>query len=233
MEIAPTITTHDIELFATPIIKFKHHWQNDAHQQLLEDIFALERASEGVQKTNIGGWHSDVNIHQLNIPSIDQMVETFKSVITLWSENFFVLEKPLDPSLWNMEVWANINRAGHANRPHDHFRRNLFVSGFFCVSSGDLDSGGETVFINQQAKPLIVETPVPIRQATHPVTPIDGIGYVFPSWLGHEVKPTRSQTPRISLAFDASHPAIPVKKRGDNPRFKTIRKHLHKRFRPI
>ena len=70
--------------------------------ELAQNIINWSKENEGVQKTNVNGWHSETEMHKK--PEYKPLVdELFKMVHQVFNEEF--LDK--QPLLGNM--WANIN----------------------------------------------------------------------------------------------------------------------------
>jgi len=211
-----------LALFPTRILMFT---LTDAARlkPLLVEAVELERQRcTGVQKTNQGGWHSTTDFHHRQYPAVQEFVQLARQQLSLWAEGFFDLSKRPDPDLWQVELWANRNEHGHFNRAHDHFRTGICASLFYYVRCGGNGVGGKTVIINQQSKPANIESSIPLREATFSLTPSDGTGYVIPSWQGHEVTTYLGTIPRITLALNASHPDLSVKKHGDKARLSRL-----------
>lgn len=215
-----------ISLFPTEILQSS--LQNSAvlNALLVDEVMQLKASRPGVNKTNVGGWHSAPDLQFAQLPAIQQFVSEISARLTAWAGQYFQLPTALDPKLWQIELWANCNEQGHFNKAHDHFRSGIVASGFYYVRCGGPAVGGETVFINQQSCPANIKVNFPLRIAEYQVTPVDGTMYIFPSWLGHRVLPYQGEITRISLAFNAHHPALSVFKVGDKPRFKTLKKLL-------
>lgn len=215
-----------ISVFPTAILQSSLPDAAMLNPLLSSEVLQLRASRPGVNKTNVGGWHSAPDLQFVQLPAIQQFVSEINARLTAWAEQYFQLPEKLEPKLWQIELWANCNEHGHFNKAHDHFRSGIVASGFYYVRCGGPAVGGETVFINQQSCPLNIITNVPLRNAEYQVTPVDGTMYIFPSWLGHRVLPYCGDVTRISLAFNAHHPALNVYKRGDKPRFKTLKKIL-------
>lgn len=211
-----------LSLFPTRILKFTLTDAVSLNPLLVEAVELERQRCKGVQKTNQGGWHSTTDFHQRQNPAVQEFFQRAREQLSLWAEGFFDLTKKPDPNLWHIELWANRNEHGHFNRAHDHFRTGICASLFYYVRCGGNDVGGKTVIINQQSKPANIESSIPLREASFSLTPSDGTGYVFPSWQGHEVTAYFGSIPRITLALNASHPDISVKKHGDKPRLSRL-----------
>lgn len=204
-----------LPLFPTSVLRFEVSRHAQLQQALVTTILALQQQHRGVQKTNIGGWHSALDLQHSSEPAMLELIQEIRMAMNRWAESFFELADAIDLQAWQIEMWANVNQRGHSNRAHDHFRSGIVASGFYYLRCGGEHVGGETVFINQQSQPVFVESDVPLKTARLAITPVDGQGYVFPSWQGHEVMPYTGNIPRITLAFNAGHPELPVKRSGD------------------
>ena len=217
-----------LSLFPSQVLRVTWPDSQEFAADLIAEVLQLREQLPSATKTNVGGWHSPAVLQQRHEPAISRFVSQIPVHLTAWAQQYFAIESALDPALWQLEVWANCNETGHFNRAHDHFRSGVVVSGFYYLRCGGSDVGGETVFINQQSCPLNIHSPIPLRDQSFSVTPTDGDMYIFPSWLGHRVNPYRGSATRISLAFNAAHPALQVMKKTDKPRLGTIRKILKK-----
>jgi len=171
----------------------------------------------GIQRTNAGGWHSEKNLAVQPVPAIQAFLEQARPVLSDWLMASFALAAKPDPEHWQIELWANVNQRGHSNRAHDHFRTDVIASAFYYVQCGGAQAGGQTIFINQQSVPNYVACEIAWRDQEYSMSPQDGMLVVFPSWLGHRVEPYAGDGDRITLAFNASHPAFKVKRVGDRP----------------
>ena len=92
------------------------------NQQLANDIVAWSKQDEGVKKTNVDGWHSHTNMHEM--PQFKLLVdELFKMQHQIYKQEW--LDRK--PKIGNM--WANINYPGGYNKPHIH--PNSLFSGVY------------------------------------------------------------------------------------------------------
>ena len=217
-----------LQLFPSQVLRVTWPQAQSLNPALIDEVLALRDQLPSVSKTNVGGWHSPSVLQDRQEPALREFTDTIPAHLSAWAQQFFAFETPLDPALWQMEIWANCNETGHFNKAHDHFRSGVVVSAFYYLRCGGAGVGGETVFINQQSCPLNIHSPVPLREQSFAVTPEDGDMYIFPSWLGHRVNPYLGQQTRISLALNAWHPALNVRKKTDKQRFAGLRQVLRK-----
>jgi len=182
------------QFFPTTI--YGHDTQLD-NNFLANEIVAWSKQNPGVKKTNVNGWHSETNMHEL--PQFKPLVdELFKMQHQVFKEEW--LDK--EPRLGNM--WANINYKGGYNRPHIH--PNSLFSGVYYVKSQP-NSGK---LICNDPRPGI-QTNMPTRVKGQPpkhlwreihLEPKEGRILMFPSWLWHCVEPNESNDIRISVSFN-------------------------------
>ena len=182
--------------FPTPIYiaDIKHPTLN---QELERDITAWANKDKGITRTNVQGWHSTTNMHELS---------QFKKLVSM----LYACQKTIyeqehlesEPFLGNM--WANINPPGGMNRAHQH--PNSLWSGVYYIkapkNSGHLkidDPRSSAAMVRPTQKKGTL--PVRLYRETH-YEPIAGRCIMFPSWLMHCVDPNQSNDIRISVSFN-------------------------------
>lgn len=186
--------------------------------ELLRCVLELRARHPGVIKTNIGGWHSDITLQLHDAPCIKLFLNSARYALTQLALRMFdVPDSHVDANAWRIEMWANVNNSGDANAAHDHFATGTLLSAFYYVHSGEFDAGGRTVFVADGPVPRYAQCPVKGRAVEHVVTPTNGVLVAFPSWLRHRVEPYRGGGARVTLALNAGHPALPVRRVGDRP----------------
>ena len=182
--------------FPTPIYiaDIKHPTLN---QELERDIVAWSNKDKGMIRTNIKGWHSTTNMHELTEYKklVDMLYACQK---TIYEQEYYESE----PVLGNM--WANINPPGSMNRAHQH--PNSLWSGVYYIkapkNSGHLkidDPRSSAAMCRPKQKEG--EKPARLYRETH-YEPIAGRCIMFPSWLMHCVDPNNSNDIRISVSFN-------------------------------
>ena len=182
--------------FPTPIYiaDIKHPTLN---QELEQDIVAWSKQDKGIVRTNVQGWHSTTNMHEL--PQFKKLVDMlYECQRTVYQQEHYKSE----PFLGNM--WANINPPGGMNRAHQH--PNSLWSGVYYIkapkNSGHLkidDPRSSAAMCRPKQKDG--EKPLRLYRETH-YEPIAGRCIMFPSWLMHCVDPNESNDIRISVSFN-------------------------------
>ena len=182
--------------FPTPvyIADIEHPTLN---QELERDIVAWSKQDKGVVRTNVQGWHSTTNMHEL--PQFKKLVDMLHACQkTIYDQEHLDSE----PVLGNM--WANINPPGGMNRAHQH--PNSLWSGVYYIKApkncGNLKID-DPRSVACMSRPRQKEGVKPARlfRETH-YEPIAGRCIMFPSWLMHCVDPNNSNDIRISVSFN-------------------------------
>tara|TARA_R100001086_G_scaffold122176_3_gene62871 strand:+ start:376 stop:960 length:585 start_codon:yes stop_codon:yes gene_type:complete len=179
-----------------PTIVYAEDFQLDTNE-LAHNIMKWSQENEGVQKTNVNGWHSETDMNKR--PEYQPLVnELFKMVYRIFDEEW--LDRK--PILGNM--WANINYKGGFNKPHVH--PNALFSGAYYVKA-PANSGR---LVCQDPRPGI-QTCMPTRRKGEPpkylwrdihIDPKENRAVMFPAWLWHSVEPNQSEELRISVSFN-------------------------------
>ena len=182
------------QFFPTNI--YGHDTQLD-NNFLANEIVNWSKQNKGVQKTNVNGWHSETNMHE--IPQFKPLVdELFKMTTEVFKEEWLDRQ----PRLGNM--WANINYQGGYNKPHIH--PNSLFSGVYYVHAQP--NSGKLVCNDPRPG---IQTVMPIRKPGQPpkhlwrevhLDTVEGRIIMFPSWLWHSVEPNQSNDIRISVSFN-------------------------------
>jgi len=179
-----------------PTIVYAEDFQLDTNE-LAHNIMKWSQENEGVQKTNVNGWHSETDMNKR--PEYQPLVdELFKMVYRIFDEEW--LDRK--PILGNM--WANINYKGGFNKPHVH--PNALFSGAYYVKA-PANCGR---LVCQDPRPGI-QTCMPTRKKGQPpkylwrdihIDPKENRAIMFPAWLWHQVEPNQSEELRISVSFN-------------------------------
>lgn len=192
--------------FPTPIGHFRVPNAAELNPVLEAIILERERREPGISKSNIGGWHSGTDLHEWPEVLETDFVESLQSGLT----RMIALGARSDRFDFQcrLTAWANVNRGGSANALHNHSYSHW--SGVYYVRTGDLAEddyprAGGLTFVDPRGG---------INTYRHPgnslfgepmtVMPSPGDLLIFPSWLFHLVRPFRSDSCRISIAFNAA-----------------------------
>ncbi|MEM6625890.1 MAG: 2OG-Fe(II) oxygenase family protein [Pseudomonadota bacterium] len=197
-------------LFETPIVQasFKNA------DSLLNELDAAVRQrladdSEGVQRSNIGGWHSDTFMTQWGGDAARALTD---KAITIARRLSSFGEKSHDDFNWTTQMWANVSGPGASNHMHVH-PGNLWSAVFYLDMGGaeeDPEVGGAFYFEDPRF-PVAVMHNTAFRfvgqdgqpQSWQPeIRPKRGDLLMFPAWLRHGVRPYTGDKERVSIALN-------------------------------
>jgi len=187
--------------FPTPIHQARYNGVGELNAEVAKRILALRTKSAGVQKSNIGGWHSEATLLQdLGEPYGSQLGRMFVESVRALLGNLFEGMEAL-PTRVNVDAWAIVNEAGHSNQPHIH--AGCAWSGVYYVAV-EPGMGGEIYFQDPRTEAVMCPHPYNLlgTAALVAIAPSPGLMLVFPSFVYHGVHPYRGTQPRISIAFN-------------------------------
>lgn len=215
-----------LDLFPTPILKSTPDGAEALNQELLHLIRLQRDKIKGVDRSNIGGWHS----------STDMTRWGGEAALKLGTFAIEVAGKHMidvDPGgkrqfTWAIDMWANINKPGDSNQLHCH--PGAYWSGVYYPDPGgaENEAGGGELVVEDPRYPTAYST-VPgllLRHADseamysqYAIRPEAGLLVMFPSWLRHSVRPHNGDRERVSVAINLSLvtavPELPAAKPGD------------------
>ena len=167
------------------------------NKYLEKRIIDWSGSDKGISKTNLGGWHSQTDMHT------KEEYNPLKEKLFEMQKEIFENERLKHKAILNT-MWANINYPGNSNRAHIH--PNSLLSGVYYVKAAK-KSGNLVLFDPRQAVQMTLpdriesKIPPPLwREIEYEPTP--GRIIIFPSWLWHEVQPNMSKDIRISISFN-------------------------------
>ncbi len=204
-----------VPLFATPLVVVDVPDAEALNVELRRIIEEREKTHPTTQKSNIGGWQSSWDMDRWGGAAAVGLLARARNIANRMTtdaqgrpgrgphpDHFAVT--------WMANMWANINRAGHANEFHSH--PGAYWSGTYYVDDGGIGAdpslGGELEFLDPRGTVPLMNAPH-LRMsgslsagATERVTPRVGRMVMFPAWLLHQVRPYRGSATRISIAFN-------------------------------
>ncbi len=206
-----------VPLFATPLVILNVPDAAALNVELRRVIEQREQSHPSTQHSNLGGWQSSWDMDRWGgAPAIKLMA------IGRNLANRMTMDRKGNPGsgphpgyfavTWHGNMWANINRSGHANEFHSH--PASYWSGVYYVDDGgiaeDASLGGELEFMDPRGPlPAMFAPHLAIAMAgglsagaTERIPPKAGRLVMFPSWMMHQVRPYRGTAERISIAFN-------------------------------
>jgi uncharacterized protein (TIGR02466 family) len=207
---APALAATYAHVFSVPLVT--HVWQDCAalNEKLRARILAHAAADQGVQATNVGGWHSANGqlefLGDLREPLLQRML-----LMTNQATNKLVAELGLQPvSLqWSFLAWANVSKKGDFNAAHTH--PGMTWSGVYYVDTGCAPGQNDSGALRfSDPTPGSAASFLPFVARVCPeIQPLPGLMVLFPSYLPHFVHPHRGSGLRISIAFNFRNEPYP------------------------
>jgi uncharacterized protein (TIGR02466 family) len=179
------------------------------NDQLAALILEREQSSPSHDHANFGGWHSAGDL--LEWPG--EPIATLRARITESLQAMVQASTQLPESQarstpprgsFRVSAWANVARSGNYHRMHNH-PANAWSGVYYVTATGSDDSlAGVLEFYDPRPFTEMVDTPGSPYGQRMLIRPVPGLLVLFPSWLYHFVHPSATDTPRISIAFNAA-----------------------------
>ncbi|MBI1261445.1 MAG: hypothetical protein GC184_06945 [Rhizobiales bacterium] len=189
-------TWFSVPIWARKVVNFERH---NAH--LLDVTAQLEKETQSVTRSNVGGWHSVSNLH------IDDRLSEIRQVIgrTCVECARHMAFDFTKADLIFQEMWINKNGPGDFNKAHVH--PNAVLSGSYYVNVPA--ESGNIEFFDPVRERVMSLYPIKKRTKTNSQALeyrcANGLLIIFPSWLQHGVQPNRSNDYRVSIAFNMGY----------------------------
>jgi uncharacterized protein (TIGR02466 family) len=203
-------TPQVLTLFSTPIVLLDLPDGAALNGELGRTIHEHAKKHPGTQHSNLGGWQSEWDMDRWGGAAAIKLLAIARNTASKITTN---RQGQAVQVTWKANMWANINRAGHANEFHSH--PGSFWSAVYYVDDGGIDAdptlGGELEFMDPRG-------PGPAMYAPHlaygsaglsvganeMIRPKSGRLVMFPAWVLHQVRPYRGGAERISIAINLS-----------------------------
>jgi uncharacterized protein (TIGR02466 family) len=189
--------------YPTPIGRFRAPAAEGVNAALRAAILEREATQPSTDYANVGGWHSGHDLLEWPVPEAAVLrgwiLEAVNHMAAAVAEGKEVRGR------LGLIAWANIARAGHYHRIHNH--PSSAWSGVYYVAVGG-DAPGQPlsgVLEFCDPRPFTEMVPAPGDPYGKRVVfrPEPGMMLLFPSWLYHFVNPYHGPGERISISFNA------------------------------
>ena len=194
-------------LFATPLIRLRFG-APEFVAALGETVRARRNASPGIQRSNIGGWHSDSDMTMWGGAPARELAQRTLEACAQFTIDASLMKGAQPRYEFGIEMWANVSPAGAANQMHAH-PGSLWSAVYYVDDGGDAASGSLLLLdprfpMNRAHAPdlLFVGPDGAREESTMKVQPEPGLLLAFPSWLMHGVSPHSGSRDRISVAMN-------------------------------
>jgi uncharacterized protein (TIGR02466 family) len=193
----------DITLaYATPVLSRLMDGCKGLNRRLRQIILQREREQASTNKSNVGGWHSELDMLTWPNPEVAELLAWV--AVAVKSASDFAVGPEHESGDADIVAWANVLRNGDYHQPHYH--PNSDWSGVYYVVAGDEDPGGgpggRIDMLDPRAGVGVLPSPGNAFLGTMQFVPRAGLVLVFPSYLVHHVHPYAGAGERISVAFN-------------------------------
>ena len=167
-------------------------------------IRAHRDTGPGIERSNVGGWHSKTDMLDWGGPAAAKLADLSVKLATRMSS--FSASEPE----WSVRMWANVSPPGALNMSHAH--PGVLWAAVYYVAVGEADAGGE-LYLEDPRFPVPQMTMPGFRaigadgapqDVEHRIAPARGDLILFPAWMRHGVRPYRGTGERISIAMNLS-----------------------------
>ncbi len=195
-----------LPLFSSPVMVLRIDGTEALGDSLTARLVDESLAQEGLQRSNVGGWHSQPDLSTRSTPVVREFVEMLidGAHAGLAEMARRCGSTPLHEPRLGIQAWAMVMREGDYTVPHDHAESHL--SGVYYLDAGDADlektpDSGLLAF--QDPRGGVPHVPgLELYPSTFTVQPQTGVLGLFPGFLTHYVHPYRGKRPRVSVSFN-------------------------------
>jgi len=188
-------------IFTTPLVTYVLKDAADLNSSLRERILARQLENPGVNKSNRGGWHSEVGELEFCGQAGQRLVAHMREIGDEATRRVFVENRePVSPVRWKVFAWANVNSDGDFNKVHVHPASTW--SGTYYVDAGEPTDDAAPLHLFDPCQARAVTFLPPVVKDSVFVHPKPGLMVLFPSYVPHMVFPHQGKGTRISIAFN-------------------------------
>lgn len=178
-----------------------------AYEDIIIDNDAIEKYcyhkksedEKGRVISNVGGWQS--NDLFLPVPELCELTSIVTHLMRSLAKQINLKDVH---NLYLGNFWININKNSNTNIPHSHPESVLTAVYYVKVpeNSGNIKFFTPINNYDEHFKDFMIEKYNEYNSTTYSFVPKKGKLVFFPSWLMHEVEPNKTDSDRISIAFN-------------------------------
>lgn len=193
-----------VSLFATPVLIYSLDSATELNHALRDQLLAEYAQSPGIQRSNVGGWHSIPNLSQRPDPCFRALMElivhyVYRATEALTQSRNLTIARHYQ---FSVQAWAMVMRTHDYTVLHDHSEAHW--STVYYVDEGDADldqfpDSGILAFVDPRGSISSIAGQ-DFFPSTFKLRPRTSSLVVFPGWLQHYVHAYRGERPRICVS---------------------------------
>jgi len=199
--------TNVVDLFPTPLFSFdvpkSEEFRKEVIEYILKDEEQNKTNSEAFSLKGRNGYHSPATLTYLS----EDWSKTLEAIIHQSCTQYLKIlsgnpnHHPLNENNCRTVCWAMVMREGDYSSVHTHPNSDLSGVFYLQIPENLPENEGNLVFIDPRggARGSRLLGSQEKRQA-----PVEGHGWIFPSWLDHYVQSHFTGGTRISLSWNVS-----------------------------
>lgn len=211
-----------LPLFSSPlwVMRIEDEAANRLNVALAEQLVAESQREAGIQRSNVGGWHSLPDLSSRKTPLFERLMGLLVDGAQTGLEE---LVQRSGANVWpeyrlGLEAWAMVMRNGDYTIPHDHAEAHF--SGVYYLDAGDADlkkhpDSGLLAFQDPRGGRLCQIPGLDLYSPTFTVEARTGVLVMFPGFLSHYVHPYQGTRPRVCVSFNLRIELVNPLQRGD------------------
>ena len=197
-----------IGLFETPVAYCKLDDGEALMNSLESSIRNKKKEDAGLNRSNIGGWHSDTDMLAWAGPGAETLAETAVRIARRMSH---FQDSSVDNYDWVVRMWANVTPPGGLNHLHSHPGNFWAAVLYIDMGDGDGEQHGGEFYMEDPRFPMAAMKDTAFRMIGPDGEPQRyelefrlqrGNLIVFPAWVRHGVRRYTGSRERISIAMN-------------------------------
>ncbi|MEL7312379.1 MAG: 2OG-Fe(II) oxygenase family protein [Pseudomonadota bacterium] len=192
-----------LSAFATPVVNLRLTDFEEMNASLREAV-ETRRGSAATDRSNVGGWHSELDFFSWEVPAVRSLRAQVLSVIDELNQATFETGRAPSQDEMRLDAWANVLTTGAYNSLHAH--PNALWSGVYYLTDNEVAEGypfsGRLELIDPRPAASVGFADDMRLNGRFMINPREGQIIVFPSWLQHCVHPYFGVEARVSVAFN-------------------------------
>jgi uncharacterized protein (TIGR02466 family) len=194
-----------LSLFASPVLVVRVDDMEEINKSLTERFVSESKNQKGIQRSNVGGWHSSPDLSSRKDLMLQELMEMLGEAAHVGLGEFAKgTGNTISEFQLRLQAWAMVMNKGDYTIPHDHSESH--ISGVYYLDAGDANmdqfpNSGLLAFLDPRGG--LPKIPgLELYPSTFTVQPQTGVLVMFPGFLTHYVHPYQGTHSRVSISFN-------------------------------